>query len=177
MTQIELLREETALAFDSFLHTIEGVTEPISFFRPTAASEEHLHTDGSIHMIVLHAACVKYMCGSVGFRNTEIRWSQLADRIEKFEPNWEAAVAFLNEAHEYWVDSWSHLSDEQLTVEIPTNYGTATPAWRTIRLVHHHDSYHSGQIAAIRYIATPTTENPLSQAEDIRQHCKEMIAW
>ncbi|MFN8140188.1 MAG: DinB family protein [Fimbriimonadales bacterium] len=177
MTTIGHLREATNLAFESLLAAIEGVTEPISFFRPTGASEEHLHTDGSIHMIVLHAACVKYMCGSVGFRNTEIRWSQLADRIENFEPNWGAAVEFLNEAHKYWLDLWSHLSDEQLTMEIPTNYGTTAPAWRIIRLVHHHDSYHAGQIAAIRYIATPTTEKPLSQAEDIRQHCKEMIAW
>ncbi|CAN5581828.1 hypothetical protein BH11ARM2_BH11ARM2_21200 [soil metagenome] len=177
MTAVELLREGATSGFQEFTKALEGIQQPQAWAVLPPASEEYLHTDGSIHGIVLHAAEVKRMYGSICFRNTETRWRDVANEIESFEPDWNAALAYLHESHRYWMESWSSLTDEDLEADRPTNWPEPWPAWRIIRLMNHHDAYHAGQIAVLRYANGESDTPPPSCAEDVRQYCSDSPHW
>jgi len=177
MTAVELLRSDANNAHSEFMKSLDGVTEKLAWAVMAPAGEEYLHTDGSIHGIALHVAGCKMMYGSICFRNTEMRWRDLADQIEAFEPSWSAAVDFVAKAHEYWMASWAHLTDADLETMIPTNYKKDWPAWEMIRVVSQHDCYHAGQVAVLRYGLVESDVKPPSSAEDVRKYCRESVHW
>ncbi len=178
MTSVELLKQMSELAYQELETAIEGVTEAQSWAVLPNLGPDYLHTDASIHGLILHIAGGKFIYGSATFRNTEIRWRQIADEIEAIEPSWEAAVAYLRKAHTYWMASWAELSDEDLVREYPhANWDKLWPVWRTIHTVMTHDSYHAAQIAMLRYGCPETDVPPPSVAEDIRKYCPETRSW
>jgi len=140
-------------------------------------SEEYLHTDGSIHGTVLHVATGKIMYGSAGFKGLEIRWRDLAEEIESFEPSWTAAQEYLKAAHRYWMESWAHLTDEDLLRDVQRPQGNRKPAWEIVHTVLDHDAYHAGQVAVFRFASNTSTTAPPSVAEDIRKYCAELPTW
>jgi uncharacterized damage-inducible protein DinB len=177
MTAVELLKSDAAYGFSEFMKALEGITEKQAWAVLPPVGEEYLHTDGSIHGIVLHCAGVKFMYGSICFRNTEMRWRDLANQIEAFEPSWEAALDYLARSHEYWLASWAHLTDSDLETMVPTNFKQDWPAWKIIRMMSQHDSYHAGQIAVLRYASLESELKPPSCAEDVRTYCRESVHW
>jgi len=177
MTSMELLKRQADIAFTELKENLNGITQEQAWAVLPAAGDEYLHTDGSVQGIVLHIAGGKFIYGSVGFRNSEIRWRDIAERMDAFEPDWTGAIAYLDEAHEYWLNSWADLTDEDLTKEIPRFCGNLRPAWQIITTVIQHDSYHAAQIPVIRYATSGSPTPPPSYAEDIRKYCRDLPTW
>lgn len=175
MTVMELLRLDADAAFKDLMSSLEGVDQGLSWARLPDAGRDYMHTDGSIYGIVLHMASVKFMYGSICFRNSEITWRQVASEIEAFEPDWEAALDYLRRAQEYWLNSWTNWTDPDEMR--PTNWKKDWPVWQILQRCNQHDAYHTGQITAVRYAAPAATEPPLSVAADIHEHCKNLIAY
>src|ERR1700749_131466 len=101
MTAKELLIRDCEYSFGEFMKALEGVTEAQAWAALPNLGPDYLHTDATIYAIVLPVAGTTWMNGSVCFRNTEIRWREIADQIEAFEPSWEAALDYLERAHLY----------------------------------------------------------------------------
>lgn len=177
MRKVALLIEQSSLTYRELREAARGADEPTAWARLPAAGDEYLHTDGSIQGIVLHAATSKVMYASQAFRDLEIRWRDLADRLAGFEPNWAAALDYLDEAQDYWLGAWGHLTDDDLDREVLHFSGRLWPAWKIIATVVAHDSYHAGQVAMLRYAVSPTTSPPELVAEDIRTHCSSLPGW
>lgn len=177
MQAVELLRIQANQGFEEMWAALEGVTEPRAWAVLPNLGPDYLHTDGSIHGVTLHVATCKVIYGSVAFRGTEVRWRDLADRVEQFEPSWEAALAYLPEAHAYWMRTWEGLDDRELELDVPRFNGDLWPAWKIIQTVIHHDFYHAGQIAVLRYGVVESAEPPPSVAADIRQYCADSPSW
>ncbi len=177
MTRIEAYRRDAEYAFSELQKALDGLSEGHAWAVLPPAAEDYLHTDGSIQGVVLHVASGKWVYGSISFRNTEIRWRDAAEQIEAFEPSWAGALDYLKRGHEYWMASWASLTEEDLDREVPTNYATDLPAWRMIQIMNHHDSYHAGQVATMRYTTTSTMKPPTSYAEDIRKYCADSKHW
>src|SRR5579872_1942103 len=137
---VELLRSESELAYADFLETLEGVTESQAWAVLQQGGTDYLHSDGSIHGVVLHIATCKRMYGSVAFRHSEIRWRHCADQVERFEPSWPAALEYLAESQRYWLGTWGSLTDDDLESDVPHFSGKTWPAWKIIRMMTHHDS-------------------------------------
>ena len=164
--------------FSQMRLALEGLSAPQVYAVPVqVGGEEYLHTDGSIYGIALHSATCKLVYASIAFRGTEIRWRDCADELASFEPDWEGAMRFIEKSHEYWMDSWRDLSDSQLMDICPTNYAEDMPAAEWIDIVHHHDSYHAGQIGLLRASALEPRDAPESVAADIRQYCRDSKHW
>jgi len=176
MTAFELLRRDAEYAWKELQGALEGVTEAQAWATLPHLGPDYLHTDASIFGITLHIAGGKWINGSVCFRDTEIRWHEIADQIEAFEPAWEPALDYLRRGHEYWMDSWSSLQDiEEIR---PTNWKRGDlPAWQILQIINQHDSYHAGQITMLRYAIGESQDKPASVAEDIRTYCKDLKAW
>jgi hypothetical protein len=175
MTALEQLKRDAEHGWKELMLALEGVTEAQAWAVLPSGGGDYLHTDGSIHGITLHIACGKWMNGSICFRNSEIRWREVADQVASFEPSWDAAMDYLRRGHDYWLASWATVDDlEEIR---PTYWKEDRPAWRIIQIVNQHDSYHAGQIAVLRYANGESTEKPPSVAEDIREHCKNLRAW
>lgn len=174
---VEVLKSQAAMAFDEVKTALEGVTEKLSWSVLPKGGSDYLHTDGSIHGMVMHIATCKIMYGSCGFNNTEIRWRDLAERVEKFEPNWQKALDYFAEAQKYWLASWENLSDEQLNEDRPIPSGAQWPACKIICTVTQHEAYHTGQIAMLRYAVSESDTKPPSVAEDIREYCSNLPSW
>lgn len=177
MTAIKLFRRQTEIVHSAFLETLDGVSEGQAWAVLPQGGSDYLHSDGSIHGITLHVATGRIMYGSMAFRNTEIRWRDMADRVAQFEPNWEKAIEYEKEAQDYWVNSWADLKDDDLEGEVPHFSGNLWPAWKIIQTILHHDSYHGGQIAMLRYAVAESKEPPPSVAEDIRKYCADLPSW
>ncbi|HRI43199.1 MAG TPA: DinB family protein [Fimbriimonadaceae bacterium] len=177
MRKVALLGEQSNLTYLELREAARGADEPTAWGRLPAAGDEYLHTDGSIHGIVLHAATSKVMYASQAFRDLEVRWRDLADRLDGFEPNWAAALDYLDEAHEYWRAAWENLADDDLEQDVPHFSGRLWPAWKIIATIVGHDAYHAGQVALLRYAVSPATSPPDSVAEDIRTHCSSLPGW
>ncbi|MEQ1932328.1 MAG: DinB family protein [Fimbriimonadaceae bacterium] len=170
----DLLISSAELAFKDVMTSLEGVTENQAWAVLPQGGSDYLHTDGSIHSIVLHMALVKFMYASIAWRNTEIRWSQCAVEVESFEPSWDKALDYHQRAHDYWMSGWANCD---LEAEISTNYNKPWVAWKLIQMMNHHDSYHAGQIAVLRYASPESELMPPSVAEDIRKYCSDSVAW
>lgn len=177
MDAVELLKAESELAYADLLSALDGVSERQSWAILPNNGPDYLHTDASIHGIALHIASCKFMYGSVGFRHTEIRWRDCADRIETFEPSWPAALAYLEESQKYWMAAWDDIKNDELQQETARFSGELWPAWKVIRTMIYHDAYHAGQIAVLRYGMGESDKPPLSVAEDIRKYCADEPSW
>ncbi len=177
MNALELLRSNADHAAQEFRASLEGVTQSQAWAVLPNLGPDYLHSDGSIHGIALHVAGCKRAYASICFRNTEIRWRDIADEIERFEPDWQAGVEYVEKAHAYWLESWSDLRDEELEKLRPTNWAKPWPAWQLLQLMSHHDSYHAGQIAVLRYGCADSDQPPPSVAEDVRKYCRESVHW
>lgn len=177
MNAVEILRLNAESAFEEVLQAINGVTEQESWGILSPAADDYLHSDGSIHGLVHHIATCKFIYGSLAFRNSELRWRHLADRVAEIEPSWQRAVEYLREAQDYWMKSWADLKSGSLNDEVGHFSGRKEPTWKIIQTVTHHDMYHAGQIVVIRYGSSASTTPPPSVEEDIRTHCAALPSW
>lgn len=175
MTAFELLVSDSTYGYEQLRLSLENCSEGQAWAQLPNLGPDYLHTDATIHGIILHIAGAKKMYGSICFRNTEHRWREIAEEIEAFEPSWEAALTYLNHCHNYWMESWQRLEDVETLVS--TNWNKEMPAWKVIRLMSQHDSYHAGQIVVLRYGVAESSKPPPSSAEDIRTYCKDSAAW
>lgn len=177
MAAIELLYLQSQEAWVELLGSLTGVTQAQAWGVLPDVGADYLHTDGSIQGVALHVATSKRMYGSIAFRNGELRWRECAEHLDAFEPNWEKAHAYLVDSHEYWLSTWAKLADDDLMRKVPHFSGTVWPVWRILQTVIHHDAYHAGQIAMLRYAVAATDKPPPSSAEDIRTHCRNLPNW
>ncbi|MGV3615381.1 MAG: DinB family protein [Fimbriimonas sp.] len=177
MRSVELLRADAQYAFERLRETLAGVEERHAWARLPEGGQDFLHTDASIQGIVLHVAGGKRMYGSVGFRGTATRWRDVAAQMDRFEPSWEGALRYLDECHADWMDAWAGLTDEGLEEARPRPQGDAWPAWKILELLSHHDSYHAGQIAILRYAVGESDVPPPKSADDVRQYCAALPSW
>ncbi len=177
MRPVELLRADAEYAFDQLRTSLEGVTQPQAWARLPEGGHDFLHSDASIQGIVLHVAGCKRMYGSVSFGESKTHWRDVAAQMDRFEPDWNAALHYLDECHADWMSTWSNLTDEALTEPRPHPSGPDRPALRILQTVIHHDSYHAGQIAMLRYAGGVSDTPPPKSADDIRQYCVELPAW
>lgn len=177
MSRIELLQEQAEEAFQTLVESIEGVDQAQSWAVLPNLGPDYLHSDGSIHGLVHHCAGCKRVQASIAFQNAEYRWNDLYEATKAIEPDWEKAVAFLHESHQYWLQSWRDLKDEELELMVPTNYKQDKTAYEMIRIMTNHDIYHAGQIAVLRYGVGPSDTPPPSAAQDILTYCKESKYW
>jgi uncharacterized damage-inducible protein DinB len=177
MTNIDLLKLQTEFAYDSLLEALDGVTEKLSWAVLPNNGPDYLHSDGSIHGIALHVASCKTMYASACFRNTEIRWRDVEQRVASFEPNWKKAMKYFKESQDYWMECWKDLRDDQLLMEVKHPQGATKTALDIIKLQIQHDAYHAGQVAVIRYGCPESDVPPPSVAEDIRTYCKDSVSW
>lgn len=178
MTAVDLLAREAEIAFHDLLESLKGLTQQQAWGRVEAAnSDDYLNTDGSVQGVALHVATCKKAYGSFAFRNSELRWRDIAEEVEPFEKSWEHAQDYLKKAHAYWLSTWHNLADGSLESEALHFSGKQWPVWKLIQTVIHHDQYHAGQITIVRYAAKPTDLPPPSQAEDIRTYCKDLPTW
>jgi hypothetical protein len=99
------LIELSNLGWETLLESIGGLTEGLSWASVEFQPNEYLHTEGSILSQIAHVANGKIIYGSVGFRETEVRWRELSAKIDSLWPNLEAVVGWLHEAHAYWMSS------------------------------------------------------------------------
>ena len=174
---VELLKLQADVAFQEFLGAIEGVEELQAWGVMPQTGQGDLNTDGSIHGIVLHVATGKVMYASSAFKGTEIRWRDVADEIESFEPSWTSAQEYLKAAQKYWMESWAHLADEDLLRDVQRPQGNWKPAWEIVYTVLGHDAYHAGQVALLRCAGQASSTPPPSVAEDLRKHCPGLPTW
>lgn len=173
----ELLVRQSELTYHDLRSAIQDVEEPRAWGIPPSNGTDYLHTNGSILSLVLHAASAKAAYGSFAFRNSVLRWRDIADEVEQFEPNWEATKAYSEKCHKEWMECWSHLYDGEMGQEVLHFSGNFWPAWKIISTVIHHDAYHAGQIQMTRFSALRSNAPPPATAEDIRQHCKDLPTW
>ncbi|RYG22023.1 DinB family protein [bacterium] len=176
MTVFEMLKEGAEKGYQELMTSLEGVTEEQAWAVLPNQGPDYLHSGGSIYSVTMHVASLKWVYGSICFRNTEIRWRDAADQIEAFEPSWTAALDYLERGHQYWMESWAGLADfEEMR---PTNWKSGDwPAWKIIQFCSQHDAYHAGQIAVFRYGCAPSDVRPASEAEEIRKYCRDSIHW
>lgn len=175
MTDREILLKQAEFAYQELLDSVKDVTQSQAWSVLPNLGAEEINTDGSIQGIVLHIAVCKYMYGSIGFKQSEIRWNHCATEVESFEPNWEAALTYLQSSQNYWMESWKDLKDFELMY--PHFRGKEWSASRLIQMVTHHDSYHAGQINLLRYAVQSSSIRPPSVAEDIRLYCPDLPDW
>jgi len=175
MTAFDLLRRDAEYGFGELMTALDGVTEAQAWALLPNLGPDYLHSDATIHGIAMHVATSKWANGSICFRDAELRWQDLAEQVEAFEPSWPAALDFLKRGHEYWMESWASFTE--LEEVRPTNWKDDRPVWRIVQILSQHDSYHAGQIAMLRYGCPESTVRPPSVAEDIRKYCRDSKWW
>ncbi|MEZ0326455.1 MAG: DinB family protein [Fimbriimonas sp.] len=175
MRDIDLLKLESQAAFQDLLDSIDGVSEQQAWGKVEFLPGEYMHSEGSILSTVMHIAAPKFLYGSAGYRNLEIRWRDTVDRLERFWPSWEGAKEYLHEAHEYWQSTWANERD--LERMVTTFSGKQWPNWRVIWTVTQHDSYHAGQIHLLKAIVPPSTNPPPDESDLWRKYCEPLPSW
>lgn len=75
------------------------------------------------------------------------------------------------------MDSWADMTDDRLDEMRPTNWKTDRTVLDILRVIIHHDTHHTGQIAVIRYGAPESTIPPPSVADDILKYCRDLPNW
>lgn len=163
------------IAWDVFRESLDGLTEGLAWASTELQPDQYLHTEGSILSQIAHVANGKIIYGSVGFRDTEVRWRELSPKIDSLWPNLDEVVGWLHEAHDYWMSSWSEVED----FEAPRHRfdGSVMPGWKLVATVMNHDHYHAGQIHLQRSILAPTLAPPPPEGALWEQYCKEFPCW
>ncbi|MCB0826216.1 MAG: DinB family protein [Armatimonadetes bacterium] len=175
MTAHELLKHQAEIAYQELRDSLEGLTQEQSWAVTNLLPDEYLHSEGSILSQIAHIANGKFIYASVGFRNSEIRWRELSPKIDSLWPNLEAVTAWLDEAHQYWLNAWAEVSD--LEEERPRFDGTMFPGWKLITIGIHHDEYHAGQIQLQRSILEPSDIPPQPEGDLWEKYCKDFPCW
>jgi hypothetical protein len=175
MTDRATLIELSNLAWGEMCESIKGLSEGLAWAPIELQPGEYLHTEGSILSQIAHVANGKIIYGSVGFRETEVRWRELSPKIDSLWPNLDAVVGWLHEAHAYWMNSWAEVDD--LEAERPRFNGALIPGWKLIATVMNHDHYHAGQIQMQRAILAPSTTPPPPEGALWEGYCKEFPCW
>jgi uncharacterized damage-inducible protein DinB len=163
------------LAWETLQESLAGLTEEVAWALVDLQPDEYLHTEGSILSQIAHVANGKIIYGSVGFRNTEIRWRELSPKIDAIWPNLDAVLEWMNESHAYWMNSWADVDD--LDAERPRFDGSLVPGWKLIATVINHDAYHAGQIQLQRSILAPTSTPPPPEGALWEKYCDKFPCW
>jgi uncharacterized damage-inducible protein DinB len=174
---IDVLRSSSEVAYAELLQSIDGVDQHQSWATVQLIEGEYLHSAGSIIGIVQHIAGGDMLHGSFGFRNEELRGRDLVERMRQIGPDWDKTKAFLDEAHAYWMDSWSNLTDADLELPRGTTWIQKYPAWQIIARVIHHDEYHAGQIHLLRATLKPTTTPADMHYDEEEKYGREHPTW
>src|SRR5580692_5938404 len=111
MTDRETLIKLSDLAWEVFRESIDGLSQELAWALVDLQPNEYLHSEGSILSQIAHVANGKIIYASVGFRDTEVRWRELSPKIDSLWPSLDAVVAWLYEAHDYWMNSWAEVDD------------------------------------------------------------------
>jgi len=175
VTAQDALKLHAELAYTELRTALDGVSEPLAWSQVDFAPDQYLHTNGSIIGIVQHIAVCKFMYGSTGFRQTEVRWRDCFARLEAIGTSWDQSLQYLEEASEYWRASWAPLTD--LDRDYPHFRGRLWPAWKIIGTVTQHDVYHAGQIAVLASTLKPVGMPPDMRFEEERKHVMELPGW
>ncbi len=175
MADRDTLIQLSNLAWDSFRESIDGLSEGLSWALVNLQPNEYLHSEGSILSQIAHVANGKIIYGSVGFRDTDVRWRELSLKIDSLWPNLDAVVGWLGESHEYWMNSWSKI--ENLDEPRPRFDGSLIPAWKLIAMVIQHDAYHAGQIHLQRAVLAPTSTPPPPEGDLWEKYCRDFPCW
>jgi hypothetical protein len=163
------------LAWDTLRESIDGLTEGLAWASVDLQPNEYLHSEGSILSQIAHVANGKIIYGSVGFRETEVRWRELSPKIDSLWPSLDAVVGWLYEAHDYWMKSWAEVDD--FDAARPRFDGSLRSAWSLIATVTNHDHYHAGQIHMQRAILAPSSTPPPSEGDLWEKYCKDFPCW
>lgn len=177
MQAIGVLKNEAALAYAQLQEALATVTEPLSWAKTPLSEGAYLHTNGTILGMVQHIAVCKFIYGSAAFRSLDVRWRACFDRLEAIGTSWAENLAYLEEAHEYWMNSWSNLRDEELDAEYMRFSGEMWPGWKLIATVTQHDTYHGGQIALLSSILSPADTPPDMDLDGERKYVVDLPTW
>lgn len=158
MNNSELLRHQADAAFNDLLAVLGGLTEPESWGILKCRPGEYLHTEGSILSNIVHIASCKFMYASAAYRNLDLRWRDVIQRMDAFWPSLDGAMAWLLESQAHWLESWAGETDFERPVK--TNWNETWPSWKVIWTVTHHDAYHAGQIQMLRSVVEPSEVPP-----------------
>ena len=169
------LIELSNLAWETFRASIEGLSEGLAWASVDLQPGEYLHTEGSILSQIAHVANGKIIYGSVGFRDTEVRWRELSPKIDSLWPNLDAIVNWLFEAHDYWMNSWTEVDD--LDCNRLRFDGSQLPGWKLVATIIHHDHYHTCQIHLQRAILAPSSAPPPQEGVLWEEYCKNFPSW
>lgn len=175
MIDRESLIDLSNLAWDAMRESIDGLTEGKAWAALDLQPGEYLHSEGSILSQIAHVANGKIIYGSVGFRDTEVRWRELSPKIDSLWPSLDAVAGWLHDAHSYWMDSWSQVED--FDALRPRFDGSLHPAWKLIATVTNHDHYHAGQIHLQRSILAPTETSPPPEGALWENYCAGFPCW
>jgi hypothetical protein len=177
MNACQTLRQEATLSYKLLTDTLSEISEPLAWAQIQVVPPAYLHTNGTILAIVQHIAVCKFMYGSVAFRSTEIRWRDCFERLDGIGTSWAATKAYMDEAHDYWMSSWSALKDEELEHDKLRFDHALRPAWKLIATVTHHDGWHGGQVALLSSFLAPTDQPPDLKLEEERSYVKDLPTW
>lgn len=178
MDAVAVLRKSAEFAYKELLEAIAEVDEPHSWAVVTPLGEEYLNTTGNIVAIVQHIAGGKVSYASCAFTNMRIRGQETFERTRAIGTDWEKTKTFLQESHDYWMESWSSLrSDELEDLRGTHRKDKLWPAWQIITQVIVHDEYHAGQINLIRSIASPTTTPPDMRFDEEEKYARDTVFW
>ena len=177
MNACQALREEATLSYKRLTDTLAEISEPLSWAQIHVVPPAYIHTNGTIIGIVQHITACKFMYGSAAFRATEIRWRDCFDRLEAVGTSWEGTLAYLDEAHAYWMSTWSELPDDELEDEKKRFDHALWPAWKLIATMTHHDGWHGGQIAMLGSVLLPTDVPPDMKLDEERRCVKDLPTW
>jgi hypothetical protein len=178
MDAIAVLRNSAEFAYMQLQEAISDVDEPRSWATVTPIGDEYLNTVGNIVSIVQHIAGGKVMYASCAFTNMRVRGRETFEKTKHIGTDWEKTKAFLQESHDYWMESWSTLrSDELEDMKGTHRKDRLWPAWQIIAQVIVHDEYHAGQINLIRSTAEPTTTPPDMRFDEEEKYARETVFW
>ncbi len=175
MRDIDVLKLEADASYKELLLSLEGLDERQAWAVQLPREGEYMHTEGSILSEVLHVAGGKFLYGSAAYRGLEIRWRDIVARLEEFWPDWPSALAYLQEAQDYWLATWTDEVDLERAVK--TFHDKEWPSWKIIWTINHHDSYHAGQIQMLRSILPPSELPPLPEGDQWRKACQTLPSW
>lgn len=161
MTAVGLLRLEAEQAYKELKAVVCGLNEYEAWAMPHFEGRADIW-HGPPLGIIHHLAACKVMYASAAFCGGEATWNDCFSQIETLGPSLDAAIAYLDESHAYWLGSWADLPDSELVVPRQTNWGDRWPTWKLIHTITQHDAYHAGQINALCAIARPTHEPPVT---------------
>jgi uncharacterized damage-inducible protein DinB len=175
MTDRETLIQLSNLAWETLRGALDGLAEGVAWASVDCQPGEYLNTEGSILSQIAHVANGKIIYASVGFRNTDVRWRDLSPKVDSLWPSLDAIVAWLYEAHEYWMKSWAEIED--FHTDRPHFTGNSQPAWKLIATGIHHDHYHAGQIQLMRSMLAPSATPPPPEGALWKKYCKGFPCW